>query len=103
MDAGVLTRMNFSEYNGAGHGNKWNFKKFNPRFFQIYDRVIARLMDMGVEADLILFHAYDRWGFSKMPMEDNLRYLRYVSARYGAFRNVWWSLVPMTDDVAQCF
>lgn len=92
MDASVLTRMNFSEYNGAARGNKWNFRKFNPRFFQIYDRVIARLMELGVEADLILFHAYDRWGFSKMPMEDNLRYIRYVAARYGAFRNVWWSL-----------
>lgn len=92
MDASVLTRQNFSEYNGAAEGNHWDFKRFNLEFFQLYDRMIARLLDMGIEADVILFHAYDRWGFSKMSMEDNLLYLRYVAARYGAFRNVWWSL-----------
>lgn len=27
-----------------------------------------------------------------MSMEDNLFYIRYVAARYGAYRNVWWSL-----------
>lgn len=97
MDAGILTRENFAEYNGASRGNKWNFKKFNPRFFQIYDQVIMRLMEMGIESDLILFHPYDRWGFSKMSMTDNLRYIRYVAARYGAFRNVWWSLANEYD------
>jgi len=92
MDASILTRQNFSAYTGAAPGNHWDFKRFNPAFFQLYDSLIARLMDMGIEADVILFHAYDRWGFSKMSMEDNLFYLRYVAARYGAFRNVWWSL-----------
>lgn len=92
MDAGVLTRRNFEEYNGAAPGNHWNFKRFNPVFFKRYDKIISRLMEMGIEADMILFHAYDRWGFSKMSMEDNLFYLRYVAARYGAYRNVWWAL-----------
>ena len=92
MDASVLTRENFEEYNGLSRGNNWNYQRLNPRFFQIYDRVVGRLMEMGIEADLILFHAYDRWGFSKMPMADNLRYVRYMAARYGAFRNVWWAL-----------
>ena len=92
MDASVLTRQNFMEYIGAAPGNHWDFKRLNPAFFQLYDRMIARLMAMGLEADVILFHAYDRWGFSKMSMEDNLFYIRYVAARYGAYRNVWWSL-----------
>ena len=92
MDASVLTRANFSDYNGAAPGNHWDFHRFNPAFFRLYDQVIRRLMDMGLEADMILFHAYDRWGFSKMSMEENAFYLRYMAARYGAFRNVWWSL-----------
>ncbi len=92
MDASVLTRENFYLYNGAPEGNHWDFKRFNPAFFRIHDRVIERLMAMGIEADLIIFHAYDRWGFSKMSMEDNLLYIRYVTARYGAYRNVWWAL-----------
>lgn len=92
MDARVLTRQNFSDYNGAAPGNDWDFKRFNPDFFRIYDKMLYRLMDLGIEADMIIFHAYDRWGFSKMSMEDNLLYLRYVTARYAAFRNVWWAL-----------
>ena len=92
MDASVLTRQNFEAYKGTPPGNRWNFKRFNPAFFKLYDRMISRLMDMGIEADMILFHDYDRWGFSRMSMEDNLFYLRYVAARYGAYRNVWWAL-----------
>lgn len=92
MDASVLTRENFAQYNGNPSGNNWNFSKFNPAFFQRYDQVISRMMELGIEADIILFHAYDRWGFSQMSMEDNERYLRYVAARYGAYRNVWWAL-----------
>ncbi len=92
MDASVLTRYNFQDFNGAAPGNHWDFTRFQPAFFRLYDRAIRRLMDLGLEADMILFHAYDRWGFSCMSMEDNRRYLRYVAARYGAFRNVWWSL-----------
>lgn len=92
MDAGILTRENFSDYNGAAPGNYWDFQRFNPAYFRHYDHMIQQLMELGIEADLILFHAYDRWGFSAMTMEENLLYLRYVAARYSAFRNVWWSL-----------
>ena len=35
----------------------------------------------GIEADLILFHPYDRWGYSNMGAENDDRYLRYVVAR----------------------
>ena len=34
-----------------------------------------------IEADLILFHPYDRWGYATMPAEADDRYLRYVIAR----------------------
>lgn len=92
MDASVLTRENFAQFSGAPEGNVWDFSRFNPNFFKRYDQVIAKLMEQGIEADMILFHAYDRWGFSQMSMEHNERYLRYVAARYGAYRNVWWAL-----------
>lgn len=97
MDASVLTRQNFWQYGGAATGNSWDFTRFDPAFFRIYDRVLARLLDMGVQADIILFHPYDRWGFSRMSMEENLLYLRYVTARYGAFRNVWWAMANEYD------
>jgi hypothetical protein len=78
---------------------RWDFTRFNPAFFQHLERRIADLRDLGVEADLILFHPYDKghWGFDRMPAEADDRYLRYVVARLAAYRNVWWSLANEFD------
>lgn len=52
-----------------------------------------RLLDrMGVQADLIVFHPYDRWGFSRLPVEKAYVYLDYLTRRLSAFPNLWWSL-----------
>ena len=77
----------------------WDFTRFNPAFFQHLEERIARLRDLGVEADLILFHPYDKghWGFDRMPGAVDDRYLRYLTARLSAFRNVWWSLANEFD------
>jgi hypothetical protein len=79
--------------------NQWDFAKFNPAFFRQLERRILQLRDLGIEADLILLHPYDdgHWGFDRMPDEVDDRYLRYVVARLGAFRNVWWSLANEYD------
>ena len=69
----------------------------NPAFFQHLERRIVQLGQMGIEADLILFHPYDHWGYAAMPAEMDDRYLRYVIARFGAYRNVWWSLANEWD------
>ncbi len=74
-----------------------DFSRFNPRFFQHLEQCIGRLLEFGIEADLILFHPYDRWGYSKMPAEVDDRYLRYTIARFAAFRNVWWSVANEYD------
>src|SRR5581483_7230286 len=67
--------------------------------FQHFEQRLAQLRDLGIEADLILFHPYDRgrWGFDRMPAASDDRYLRYVVARFAAFRNVWWSLANEFD------
>ncbi|MBD0382761.1 DUF5605 domain-containing protein [Paenibacillus sedimenti] len=75
----------------------WDYTRFNPMFFQHLERRIADLGELGIEADLILFHAYDRWGFSEMPKSADDRYLRYLTARLSAYRNVWWSLANEYD------
>jgi hypothetical protein len=72
-------------------------ERFNPAFFQHLERRIQQLCELGIEADLILFHPYDRWGYSKMSREMDDRYLRYVIARFAAYRNVWWSLANEFD------
>lgn len=79
----------------------WDFERFNPVFFQHLEKRIDDLNAMGIEADLILFHPYDkgRWGFDAMPNEVNIRYLNYVLARLSSFKNVWWSLANEWDYV----
>ncbi len=80
--------------NAAG---KWDFTRFNPDFFRHLERRIGELRDLGIEADLILFHPYDRWGYAKMDRTSDERYVRYVIARLAAYRNIWWSLVNEYD------
>jgi hypothetical protein len=77
----------------------WDFARFNPKFFQHLERRVAQLRDLGIEADLILFHPYDKghWGFDQMTAVEDDRYLRYVVSRLAAFRNVWWSLANEYD------
>lgn len=79
----------------------WDFEQFNPVFFQHLEKRIDQLNAMGIEADLILFHPYDkgRWGFDSMPNEVNVRYLKYLSARMSSFRNIWWSMANEWDYV----
>ena len=79
----------------------WDYAHFNPEYFRYVERRILALQAIGVEADLILFHPYDggRWGFDRLPLEVNLRYLSYLTARLGAFRNIWWSLANEWDGV----
>ncbi len=74
-----------------------DFTRFNPEFFGHLEKRLRQLMEAGIEADLILFHPYDRWGYSKMPAEADDRYLRYTVARLAAFRNVWWSMANEWD------
>jgi hypothetical protein len=79
--------------------NQWDFTRFNPAFFHHLEQRVAQLRDLGIEADIILFHPYDRghWGFDRMPAAADDGYLRYVIARLAAHRNVWWSLANEFD------
>jgi hypothetical protein len=76
-----------------------DYSQFTPAYFQHFEALLLELRRIGVQADLILFHPYDKWGYSSMPAEVNERYLRYVIARFSAYRNVWWSLANEYDFV----
>ena len=75
----------------------WDFTRFNPAFFRHFEQRVGQLRDLGIEADLILFHPYDRWGFADMGADNDNRYLRYLVARLAAYRNVWWSMANEYD------
>ena len=76
---------------------EWDFSRFNTAFFHHLERRILDLASIGIESDLIIFHAYDRWGYSQMPAWADDLYLRYVTRRLSAFRTVWWSLANEYD------
>lgn len=79
----------------------WDYTRYNPEFFRHLENRIADLGRLGIEADLVLFHPYDhgRWGFDRMEMEANVRYLKYAVARLAAYRNIWWSLANEFDYI----
>lgn len=97
MDSSVLTKENFGQYDEHSAGNRWDFSRFQPEHFRRLEYCIAELQKLGIEADLILMHPYDRWGFSCMTREQDLNFIRYVAARFAAYSNVWWSLANEYD------
>jgi hypothetical protein len=86
----------YDPYAPDGQGG-WDFSRFNPEFFRHLEQRILDLQRLGIECDLILFHAYDRWGYSQMPPWADEEYLRYLTRRLAAFRTVWWSLANEYD------
>ncbi|MGB4657844.1 MAG: DUF5605 domain-containing protein [Mobilitalea sp.] len=96
-DNSGLTKENFYGYMGKAPGNDWDFEQFNPLHFQLFEKRIQDLMELGIEADLIIMHPYDRWGFSEMSAKQDDLYWNYVIARFSAYRNVWWSLANEYD------
>lgn len=88
-----------SEYPFEGEPLKeWDFSRPNPKYFQMIENRIKALRELGIEADLILFHPYNKeWGFESMTKEVDELYLRYIISRFAAFRNVWWSMANEFD------
>lgn len=75
----------------------WDTGKPNPVFWDRLESHISRLDHLGFQCDLILFHPYDNWGFSKLSKEEAYIYLDYVTRRLSAFPNIWWSLANEYD------
>ena len=96
-DTEGMTWKNFREYTMQDHGNHWDLYRFNPKHFQHIEECIVKLQEIGVEADLIVMHPYDRWGFSKMNAEQDDLYWNYIVNRFSAYRNVWWSFANEWD------
>lgn len=99
VDGNLVNEDNVWNFGPDAAGNRWDFTRFNPAHFQHIEKCILDLQRLGIEADIILFHPYDRWGFSAMTPEQNEYYLRYVAARFSAYRNVWWSFANEYDFI----
>ncbi|BCG74118.1 hypothetical protein MesoLj113a_52760 [Mesorhizobium sp. 113-1-2] len=76
---------------------KKDFDRPNPVAFRHFEAQVGALRDLGIEADIIIFHPYDRWGYANMSAAQDFRYVAYLAARLAAYRNVWWSLANEYD------
>jgi len=74
-----------------------DFDRPNPEAFRHFETQVKALRDLGIEADIIIFHPYDRWGYCDMSAEQDNRYVAYLAARLSALSNVWWSLANEYD------
>lgn len=92
-------RMRFPGMQETEQDYGFDYTRPNVEHFRRYDMRIAQLMELGIEADMILMHPYDKWGLNEMDKDACDWYLRYVVARYGAYRNVWWSLANEFDFI----
>ena len=95
----VRTNEALYPFERTGSGDRdWDLTRFNPAYFQRLDACVAALGELGVQADVILFHPYDEAsGLHAMPAQLDERYVRYVVARLSAYRNVWWSMANEFD------
>ncbi|SMH44182.1 Protein of unknown function [Rathayibacter oskolensis] len=80
----------------AGDGT-WDTTRFDLDYFRHLEKRIRQLDELGIQADLILFHPYDRWGFADLGRAADDRYISYVVRRLSAFPNVWWSMANEYD------
>src|SRR5699024_6838559 len=85
----------------------WDVGRPNVALFCRLEELVAALGSRGVEADVLIFDAYDRgvFGLNELTETQDAAYLRYLVARLGAYPNVWWSLCnefdQMTDRPAE--
>ncbi|WDQ97943.1 DUF5060 domain-containing protein [Devosia sp. J2-20] len=80
-----------------GPDGKPDFDRPSPVAFRHFEQQVGKLRDMGIEADVIMFHPYDRWGYADMSADQDYRYVAYLAARLAAYRNVWWALANEYD------
>lgn len=76
---------------------KPNASQPNISFWHRFESHLDRLEELGIQVDLILFHPYDCWGYSKMDQSDNMIYLDTVIRRLAARPNIWWSMANEYD------
>ncbi|MCW5950682.1 MAG: DUF5060 domain-containing protein [Propionibacteriaceae bacterium] len=81
----------------------FDYYRFNETFFANLDRRVEQLDELGIQAQLVLFHECDKpeWGFSRMtPAQDDF-YVAYLARRYAAYQNIWWEPAKEWDILPQ--
>ncbi|TDE08341.1 DUF4038 domain-containing protein [Jiangella asiatica] len=80
---------------------KWDVTRPVIPFFRRLDAAVEALGRRGVQADVLIFNAYDRgyFGLNELTEDEDDVYLRYLVARLAAHPHVWWSLCNEFDQL----
>ena len=101
--------------------SEWDFTRFNPTFWQHFDKRVSEVAALGIVPEIILFHPYDddHWGFDRInrrcgsagstsamhctgPGQDmdclwcDELYIKYMVSRVSAY-GTWWSMANEWD------
>lgn len=92
----VPTVMPFEKSDG-----RWDVTRPVPEFFQRLDAAVELLGERGIQADVLIYNAYDRgrFGLDELTEEEDAVYLGYLVARLAAYPHVWWSLCNEFDQL----
>jgi hypothetical protein len=79
--------------------NGFDYTRPNIAFFRLLDERVQQLGELGIEADIILFHTQDnpKWRFNLMNKDQNTQYLKYIVSRLSGYHNVWWCMANEYD------
>lgn len=77
----------------------WDVHRPCYEFWNHFEKLIFQMQKMNIQIDLILFHSYDRWGFTFLSLQEWLVYLDYVLRRLSAIPNIWWSMANEYDFI----
>ncbi|MDF2959228.1 MAG: hypothetical protein K0S39_963 [Paenibacillus sp.] len=79
----------------------FDYNLYRPDYFALLEKRIQDLAVLGIQAEIVLFHPDDEeyTCYESLTPEEDDRYLRYVIARLGAYRNVWWLLADEYDGM----
>ncbi|WP_026874723.1 DUF4038 domain-containing protein [Jiangella gansuensis] len=80
---------------------RWDVTRPVIPFFRRLDAAVGSLGKRGVQADVLIFNAYDRgyFGLNELTEDEDEVYLRYLVARLSAYPHVWWSLCNEFDQL----
>jgi hypothetical protein len=83
--------------------SQMDVSRFNLPFWQRLDRTVESLLELDIQADIILFNLYTpNWpkglgclggpNASTYNLANDQLFLRYIVSRLASYRNVWWSM-----------
>lgn len=69
-----------------------NADRINPAWFKMADQNVEDLLDREIQVDFIMHHSFAEPNPGEISSSQRHKLFRYLVARYGGYRNIWWDL-----------